>query len=258
MLQQIRRVGQHAAIYAMYRQELLDEMLVERLGEYRWDADHQARRLLFSSDRGEVAATSHLLASIAARPASLLWGFAEPFAPYVGPEPLAERIRRLGEQHGLDQLTRQEVEYELAPGEDQAEAIALMAHDVGMLGVEFFGPDKVYYTFPTGGGSRQVLLLEGLSAPVPEVTIDGLFPRLARYLMGVDDIAWSLEGLVRLLPGWRFEQIAASPQAQRLRVIDAEGASFAVAITRDAQGRVSDIGLQGVDRPGRPASGEAG
>lgn len=245
-------MGQHAAMYAMFRQELLDEMLVARLGEYRWDADHQARRLVFSSERGEVTASSHLLASIAAKPASLLWGYAEPFAPYVGSDPLAARIRELGRQHGLDELTREEVVYEYNPSEDQTEVIAAMAHDVGMLGIEFFGPQKVYYTFPTGGGARQVLLLENLSEPVPEITIDGLFPRLARYLSGVDDIAWSLEGFVRLLPGWRFEQIMASPQTQRLRVIDPEGASFAVSMTRDSKGRVSEISLQGVDRPSVP------
>lgn len=253
MLQQIRRVGQHAAMYAMFRQELLDEMLVARLGEYRWDADHQARQLVFSSERGEVTASSHLLASIAAVPASLLWGYAEPFAPYVGPDPLAAQIRELGRQHGLDELTREEVEYDFSSSEDQAEVIAAMAHDVGMLGVELFGPKKAYYTFPTGGGARQVLLLEDLSEPIPEITIDGLFPRLGRYLSGVDDIAWSLEGLVRLLPGWRFEQVASSSSTQRLRVIDTQGASFSVSITRDTRGRVSNIGLQGVDRPGPPA-----
>ncbi|MDO4888979.1 MAG: hypothetical protein Q3979_09850 [Actinomycetaceae bacterium] len=250
MTQQIRRVGQHAILYSLLRQELLAQTLEEKLGNYAWQADPPAGRFSFSSDSGEITASCHVLASIAVDPATILWGFAEPFSHYLGPNPPAAQVREFGTQFGLQELIDEEIPYPFDPAEDQKAVTAALSHDIGALGVELFGPPTIYYSAPVGmSGSRQVLLLDDLTATIPPVTLDRLFPKLGEYLVNVDDIGWSFDGLVRLLPGWQLESDTPSPNDRWWRITDDAGASATVTVAYDDYNRPVNIKLAGIDRP---------
>ncbi|WP_127842069.1 DUF6882 domain-containing protein [Actinomyces wuliandei] len=242
MIAQFRRVSQRAAVYALARQEALTEVLGRRLGkDYQWEADLLERRITFCSPRGEVRAQAQLLASVAVTPPSLVWGFAAPFAPYVGPDPAAARIHQFGASHGIKVLQQEEVGYQVGEDQDPVEAAEALSHDVGMLASVVFGPGAMYYSGAVGsGGSRQVFLLQGPSVPVPEPTLSRLFPSLARYVLAADDIDWSLEGLVALMPGWSLSR-RTSGATTSYQVTDAVGHHYTLFVTRDTQGRVTDV-----------------
>ncbi len=251
-LPQVRRVSQHATLYAQVRQELLSDVAEERLGaDYRYDLDLAQRRIELSSPRGSIALEAQLLASIAVRPASILWGFAPLFADHVGQNPLAAELRRAGEHHGLDELVRDEVAYAVEPGENPVDTVAEIAHWIGQMGVELFGADTLYYTYPTGGaGSRQVVLVRQGDLALPPVTLVDVFVRFPRLASSLDDVGWALDGLCRLRQGWRFEQVPAASAQQAFRVYDEHGAWFEAAVTRDEHQRITNISGNGVHQPG--------
>ena len=220
---------------------MLAEVLEQRLGEYDWSMDLPARRFVFSSERGRITATGQVLASIALNPASVLWGFAAPFAPYIGANPAASRIAAFGARHKLDVFQREEVDYQVEEGQNQVELVSSLSHDIGMAATEIFGPTILYYSAATGNaGSRQVFLLEDLSVPLPELTLNRLFPSLTRYVMAVDDIDWSLHGLVHLMPGWSLsrEDIESTTG---YRIADTFGRAYTLSVTRDDQGAITNV-----------------
>lgn len=253
-LPQIRRVAQHAALFAAIRQELLAEAIEAAVGpDHSYDVDHSQQRLSFVSDQGQVHLRAHLVASVALEPRSLLWGFAAPFAPYVGPDPLAARIREAGRANSLSELVDEEVAYDLGPGQSAEDSLTNVAHDVGMVGVELFGPSTFYYTFAAGNGSRQTLLVEQGDLALAPVDLPAVFVRLARLVPQLDDVRWSLDGLVRLRPGWSLterpsEQPSAAPAQQRLRLTDETGAYADIELTHDEQGRLTGLHSEGVRR----------
>lgn len=237
----IRRVGQHAAIYSIVRQQLLSETLNE-LGDYRWDIDIPHRRLDFTSAKGQISATADVIASIAVSPTTILWGWADLFAPYVGPDPQARRIAEFGQRHNLAALCQEEVPYLVAEGENPVDAAAMLAHDIGSLAVEVFGPDALYYSGPTGGaGSRQVFLLRDLSAQVPVPSLQDVLVRIPTLVGGgIDDLPWSLDGLVHLMPGWHMDRTQeGTTDLCTLRVPD--GTSATIRIEHDDLGRVGQV-----------------
>ena len=118
--------------------------------------------------------------------------------------------------------------------------IANVAHDIGSLALTVFGTDYYYYSAPIGGGSRMVLLLENLSEPVPPITLNELYARLPRYLQQVDDIPWSLEGFVELMPGWSLE-LNNDADAHHARITDDTGRSIRVTYQLDQYDRLTRL-----------------
>ncbi|MDO4243683.1 MAG: hypothetical protein Q4C85_07995 [Actinomyces sp.] len=96
---------------------------------------------------------------------------------------------------------------------------------------------------PVGGGSRAVVLLDQLSRPLPPLALADVTSRLPRLLPGLDDPAWSLEGLVRLLPGWTVSQGVDPSGARCLTVSDGAGGAVLVEYALDDQGRLVSIRL---------------
>lgn len=147
-----------------------------------------------------------LLASVAAQPASILWGWAEQYGGRAA-HPLAERFlgyfRDLGEPH----LGDDELSYGFDASEDQGAVIAAVAHDVGMTAVEILGGRSAYYTFPVAGGTRGVLALPVLPDIVPMPTATDVAYGLQQMLPAIDDLDRSLTGLARLNPSWRLERL---------------------------------------------------
>lgn len=246
MTGQVRRVGQHAIIYALVRQELLAELLESTGGAGQFSLDILSHEIRFSDS---LHGRCHLLASIAVDPASMVWAYSPMFAQQVGPDPLAARIRDFGNRHQLDQLTTEENFYEVPAGSDQRDVVTNLSHDVGALGVEVFGPDVLYYSFPTGNaGSRGVVLVDQLSTPVRKVELADVMVRLPRLVQQVDDLDWSLEGLAHLA-GWRLEQQPGDGSVG-YRLTDADGAWFSLDVTRDRAGRMTNISFNGINQPG--------
>lgn len=227
----IRRMGQRNCIYSALRQELMDTMFQDKVGSYdssRYEVDLNKQHFAMVSDTGKVIAKAHLLASIAAKPPTLLWGFSNALSQYGSAVELAHNVHDYGLKHSEEELTADEVAYTLPDGTNQAMVIAGVAHDIGSAAISIFGTEYYYYSSPIGGGSRIVLLLENLSEPVPPITLDYFYSRLPRYLQQVDDIAWSLEGFVELMPGWSIEMNDDDNGVHHARVTDDTGTSIRV------------------------------
>lgn len=257
MTQQIRRVGQHAALYAAIRQELLGEWLEERLGENRFDLDLRERVCGFSSERGRLTARANFIASIAVAPATLLWAWSPQLVETAGPAELAERLRDFGTEQRLPEFTAEEVPHGRAEGSDggdgegddeRRDRIVALGHDTGQAAVEVLGADYRYYSFPTNAaGSRGVVVLDEWSEAPPEPTTIDVFTKLPRMLSEVDDIGWSLEGLARLMPGWSCERLAdAGPGKPVWRVADGAGKRFDVAAEFDDRNRLVSLRVDGL------------
>jgi uncharacterized protein DUF6882 len=164
----LRAVADRAALYAGLRQTLMADYLEETIGEHRWDMNTEQGTLRFSPTNGgqPISARAHLVASIAPGPRSMLWGWAHPQA---GPDSPAGRIRELGEQHGIGELTSPELPFTTdAVEEALLDEIAELAHVVAAVAVEATGMSP-YYSAPVGGGTRFVFLLEGLAVPEPQI-----------------------------------------------------------------------------------------
>ena len=76
----IRRTGQRNCIYAALRQELMNEMFQRVVGDddsVNYEVDLDRQHFAMVGDKGKVTATAHLLASIAAKPPTLLWGYSD-------------------------------------------------------------------------------------------------------------------------------------------------------------------------------------
>ena len=227
----IRRIGQRTVIYASLRQELMKQMFDEKVGtddSVNYDVDLGIQRFAMVSNTGEVTAKAHLLASIAAQPPTILWAYAELLASHGAAVERAQKVRDYGLAHNEDELSSEEVAYTFPTGADQGDVIANVAHDIGSLALTVFGTDYYYYSVPTGGGSRMVLLLENLSA------------RLPRYLQQVDDIPWSLEGFVELMPGWSLE-LNDDADAHHARITDDTGRSIRVTYQLDQYDRLTRL-----------------
>ncbi|WP_331271206.1 DUF6882 domain-containing protein [Corynebacterium durum] len=170
----------------------------------------------------------------------MLWAYAELLASHGAAVERAQKVREYGLAHNEDELSSEEVAYTFPAGADQGDVIANVAHDIGSLALTVFGTDYYYYSAPIGGGSRMVLLLENLSEPVPPITLNELYARLPRYLQQVDDIPWSLEGFVELMPGWSLE-LNNDADAHHARITDDAGRSIRVTYQLDQYDRLTRL-----------------
>ncbi|RZS37606.1 hypothetical protein EV193_105164 [Herbihabitans rhizosphaerae] len=165
----LQAVADRSALYAALRQTLLSDYLEETLGEHRWGMNMEQGTFTFSQVNGDrtIAARAHLVASIAPGPRSMMWGWAH---PQSGADNPVRRIRELGEQHRIADLTTAELPFTTDAVEDAlGQEIAALAHVVGAAAVEATRLSP-YYSAPASGGTRIVFLLEGLDVPRPTIT----------------------------------------------------------------------------------------
>lgn len=251
IMEQVRRVGQHAVIFAELRQEALGDWFEEKLGtDYRFDVDNDLAQFEFSSARGSITARARLIASVAPQPPSALWAFAPMFAAYPTVAELGPRIRAFGAQHELPDFTASELPFDLAETGDAEAVIAEVAHDLGRAAVEIFGAEYVYYSAPTGS-TRLVYLLDRWSIPPPRLELSQVAAAMPRLALLCDDVAWSLDGLARLAPEWRVERAESDiPQRQAYTLTDQEGLRLAIDLSRDTSGRISEVNVRA--DPGSP------
>lgn len=215
LLTGLQSVADRGALYAFLNQSILGDELEQRLGEHNWDADLSERRITFSSNAtgATMDGTADLVASIAAGPRSLLWGWAHP--QRTGE--LTDRLRAYGQEHGIPQLVEPEVRLPTqAQGEQLSDAIDALSHDVGRVTVALLGVPH-YYSAPVGTGSRVVLAVSGLD--VPALRLDHRIPTRVSQALGAGDIRdhrGAMHGLAELA-GW---QIHWDPQWSRAQVTD--------------------------------------
>ncbi|MDT0156506.1 hypothetical protein Q9R19_02585 [Microbacterium sp. ARD32] len=196
----LRALADRAALFTALRQDQL-RSATEALGEHRWDVDLAAGGFTFTStehaDR-TLAATPHLLASIAPGPRSLIWSWALPQGDRSG---ITEKLRAYGAEHGIAELTEGEVAFPEDTGDDIGQWVDDLAHAVAGAAVEITGRSP-YYSAPAGG-ARAVLLLD---APIEPLTVAAAVTALPRILTGLDlaDPRASVWDLGRLA-GWQLQ-----------------------------------------------------
>lgn len=240
----IRRIAQHAVLYCVLRQEALDEAITSHIGDYSYDVDTFNQTFRFLSDRGEVTAKVESIASIAVKPASVLWAWSPQMKDAGGTNNASLHIRSVGEQQGIASLTTEEVPYPVAKRQDQGQVITMLAHDLGMLAVELCGPQTFYYPLSGGGGAKLVTLLSNLSIEVEMFTLDDFLIKLTRLLASgmVDDFDWSLTGLARLR-GWQIESDSESDATRQYTITDEANRTRTLGVTYDDRGRVINLNV---------------
>lgn len=193
----LQPLADRAALFVALRQDALSAA-ADALGDHRWDADMAAGTLTFTANDDpsrQLATRSHLVATIAPGPRSLLWAWAHPSGD---PQGIAAQLRAYGEQHGIAELTAAEVPFPADASGDE-DWIAQAAHTIGGVAVELTGRAP-YYSAPVGNGTRAVFLLD---APLPSLTVAGAVVALPRILSGtaLSDARTSVWDLARLA-GW--------------------------------------------------------
>lgn len=224
--------------------ELINEHTIEGAPN-RFNLDPDRERLTLCD--GRIRAHGELIASIAVEPATVLWGY----SPYLqqGKHPdQGERIRRFGQWNNLDELFREEVPHGIPQGPERFNEFLILAHDIGALGVYTAGPDYTYLTFPQHlEGSHVVYLCSDIQPPVPPLTLLDVFVRLARYTEYIDDLEWSLGGLVEMMPDWRLEKLPAQHERQEVfRVFDDRRKSLTLLVDRNQFGQPEYVRVDGL------------
>jgi hypothetical protein len=193
----LQPLADRAALFVALRQDALSAA-ADALGDHRWDADMAAGTLTFTANDDtsrQLTTRSHLVATIAPGPRSLLWAWAHPSGD---PQGVAAQLRAYGEQHGIAELTSAEVPFPAEASGDE-DWIAQAAHTIGGVAVELTGRAP-YYSAPVGNGTRAVFLLD---APLPPLTVADAVVALPRILSGaaLSDARTSVWDLARLA-GW--------------------------------------------------------
>ncbi|KAB1862126.1 DUF6882 domain-containing protein [Microbacterium algeriense] len=193
----LQPLADRAALFVALRQDALSAA-ADALGDHRWDADMAAGTLTFTANDDpsrQLATRSHLVATIAPGPRSLLWAWAHPSGD---PQGIAAQLRAYGEQHRIAELTAAEVPFPADASGDE-DWIAQAAHTIGGVAVELTGRAP-YYSAPVGNGTRAVFLLD---APLPPLTVAEAVVALPRILSGtaLSDARTSVWDLARLA-GW--------------------------------------------------------
>ena len=125
----LQPLADRAALFVALRQDALSAA-ADALGDHRWDADMAAGTLTFTANDDpsrQLATRSHLVATIAPGPRSLLWAWAHPSGD---PQGIAAQLRAYGEQHGIAELTAAEVPFPADASGDE-DWIAQAAHKIG-------------------------------------------------------------------------------------------------------------------------------
>ncbi len=165
------------AFYSIVRQELLSDLLDQRLGTYRWQVDMDGPTLSFLSEERpdtRLDLPAEMIASVAPGPRSMLWGWTHPQSAGAA----SELVRAYGDEHGIEVLTQPEVPLRTeVTDEALGDEVAQVVHEVGQAVVGILGRAP-YYSAPAGGGTRVLFLVDGPELPRPRID-----EALSRHLM---------------------------------------------------------------------------
>ncbi|UJP08792.1 hypothetical protein L2X99_09715 [Microbacterium sp. KUDC0406] len=171
----LRPLAARAALFSALRQDQF-VMVVDALGEHRWDADLPAGTITFASvadPSRSITATAHLIASIAPEAHSVLWGWAHPMGAVDG---IAAKLRDYGSQYGMPALSEGETPFPEGIADVDAWVIDA-AHVVGGVAGELTGRAP-YFAADAGGGTRAVFVLDGVLGPLTVADAVVALPRI--------------------------------------------------------------------------------
>lgn len=235
MISDIRRVGQHATIYANARNEYIMECMAEHAGEVLGYAEKETdgkHLLQLHGTENRVTMSAHQIATVDVKRATLRWRWADYAFGNNASVPnganIAAAMRAWGEENELPSFSSPEVPYDLPrAGFDPAEAAASVARDVGDSAFEIFGEDSSYVSIPTADGAAwRVFLIDEYTIPIPVMDFTTLFVKIGRLMAECDDPAWSIEGIAYQREGWIVEEIAPEREQQAWKITDEEGRYF--------------------------------
>lgn len=195
----LQPLADRSALFTALRQDAL-ATATDALGDHRWDGDMAARRITFTANDDPsrtIATTTHLIATIAPGPRSLLWGWAHPQGDADG---IAAQLRNYGIEYGIPELSEPELPFPAETSGDE-DWIATAARTIAGAAVEITGRSP-YYSAPIGGGTRAVFLLD---APLPALTVSDATIALPRILssLALPDARTAVWDLARLA-GWNL------------------------------------------------------
>ncbi|AQQ15431.1 hypothetical protein CGLAU_07380 [Corynebacterium glaucum] len=247
-LQQVRRIGQRAYIYARLRLDLMHRLIdAHEFGKPTDKYSMNFRDGEIYIWQGRLRGRIQTVASIAMKPATVLWGYAPPFAD--GRKLQEEELIKLyGERHNLGQLTCGQVPHGIPNGPDEANEMKILGYEIGAMAMYIFGGDYIFLSITNElAGNELVTLVSDLSSPVPPVTLLDVLEHISRYVDFIDDMEWSLGGLVEMMPGWRLETRPVDRlQQQVFRIFDEQGKVLTLLVARDESGRPINVLADGV------------
>lgn len=259
MIPDIRRVGQHATIYANARNEHIMECMEEHAGEVLGYAEKEAdgtHLLQLQGAENRVTMSAHQIATVDVKRATLRWRWADYALGNNASVPtgatIAATMRAWGEENELPSFSSPEVPYELPGADDEGfdpaeAAAAFVAGDVGDSAFEIFGEDSSYVCIPTDDGDAwRVFLIDGYTIPIPVMDLNALFVKISRLVSECDDPAWSIEGIAYQREGWTVEEIAPESKQQAWKIADEEGRYFVIELSFDEDGNITEIVQRGI------------
>lgn len=210
-MRQIRRVAQHATLLSTLHQQLLFNQLPGagpvRAADYR--VDLVGRRFVLTRDDGVPLCTARAqqIAQVSVR-GVVQWLDQEPNAGLPDTESALEAIRTFGQNRHLDELTLPEVPLDTAHAraitlDGTADPLAAAAHQVGEAAIDVLGLQYRYLCADDPGGPR-VVLLDKWDRPPPGADLARFAEVVRSRGPWCDDLAWSLQGAVALMPQWEF------------------------------------------------------
>ncbi|MFD6949668.1 MULTISPECIES: DUF6882 domain-containing protein [unclassified Nocardiopsis] len=165
-----------AAILSLEHQIHLSEVV----GEHDWRVDLQNPVFEFTGERSLTCERFHLLGSAAPGPGSWMWAWANPSGFPAELTGFSARVRDLGHQYGIAELSDPEVPFDALP---HASGEPVMAAAVLAEAAKVLTGSWTSYTGDAGGGTRVAFLIEHpaflLPPPSPARTMRLLHQSLA-------------------------------------------------------------------------------
>lgn len=250
MSTEVHAVAQHAVLYALMRQQLLEELLRRHGVNLRAisvdDGSGQIRL-------GPLTGRARLVAQVTGR--EVRWAHHRKLSKRVGPEPLGPRIRGFGQEHGLEQLVGDGHPFPTPPGMDPNQVMTNVGHELGVVAVEVLGADVVYQVLPGKLARQDVYAVDQLSEPVRALELGDVITFFPRVMPMVTQLDHALGGL-SALTGWTVGKGPDREGNKRTyEITDQQGARVLVDFTFDARGSVTHLHFDGVHPPaGEPTA----
>lgn len=278
MIPDIRRVGQHAALYAHARCEHIMEQIEDRVGDDWGIAVGEIQGEQYYQFQGRVKLANvrvELVATVDVESATLKWEWADEAAvsgaAELGRRLAAEVMREWGEEQDLSGFTTPVVPYEVpewdgdeaesGSGEDtedeegeegdelyaQSIAAAAVSEDVGDSAFEIFGSHACYATIPNEDESEiRIYLMDSFNPPMRETDLSVMFVKFDAILLECDDPVWSIEGIAYQREDWTVEEIEPEKKQRAWKIADSEGRYFVVELSFNEDGTIAELGKKGL------------
>lgn len=213
--------------------------LGEVVGDHRWDVDMHLQRFEFTGSRTITCTGFHLVGSAAVDTSSWLWGWANPsgFADSLTAAPA--RLRGLGQQYGIAELSEPEVPFDALPGspDDPFLVAALLTEAAKAVTGHWTS-----YIGDAGGGTYVAFLVEHPEFHLPA-------PEAARVMTVIQEaLGRGLTDHRRALHSYAVRRGLGATFTPDRAELSLTRPGFTVLATFDELGRISNISATLVGR----------